>query len=165
MKQYFNFFHLILLIPVLVLYTNCDGYKSSDETLGSLGSCANSASLSLKLLKFDPETDCLDKDLISCDVRSFSPENSNQSNNEERCLNHPTYGEVCINLTIRNYNTTGASRDPAEYAPGAAYNYDEVNCHLQKFSHQDVAIFSSSEDNLENSLSALYERCTKGARQ
>ncbi len=165
MKRYFNFYHFIMIVPILLLYSNCDGYKSTDSTLSSLSNCANSASLSLKLLKFDASTDCNDLKLIHCERRVFSPNEDHGENTLESCLESSPYGAICLNITERTYNTTGASSDATEYEPGAAYNYSEVNCYLGRFSHNNKPIFRSSTENLQSSLLALHKQCEEGGSE
>lgn len=144
-----------------MLYTNCDGYKSSSETLRSLA-CTNSASHSLKLLLFDAESDCHNHELIQCDQRIFSPEVDTGTMESQSCIQHSELGEVCLNLTERSFNTAGASDDDSEYLAGGPYNYQEFNCYYKKFSHNQSPIFSSSEDSLEKSIDKLYTNCKAG---
>ncbi len=154
-----------MIIPTLVLYTNCDGYQSSSQQLGSLSSCTNSASLSLKLLNFDAQKDCENLDLIQCERRSFHPDVETTTTLREECVENVPQGSICLTLTERAYNTEGASENPADYQDGAAYNYEEVNCYLSHFSHNQKPIFQSSTPNLKQSLVALHKSCSAGGVQ
>ncbi len=165
MKRYFNFYHYLMIIPALVLYTNCDGYQSTSQDLNSLSSCTHSASLSLKLLNFDAELDCENVDLIKCERRSFHPNLQTDTTVREECVENAPQGSICLTLTERSYNTGGASDNPADYAPGAAYNFEEVNCYLSRFSHDQKPIFQSSTGNLKQSLIALHKSCLGGGAQ
>lgn len=166
MGRYFNFYHYFLIVPLLLLYGNCDGYKSTTGTnQSSLSNCTNSASLSLKLLKFNPQNDCDQLSLVQCEKRIFGPEQENGEQDLESCLQNSAYGDVCLNLVERSYNTNGASDLAEDYLVGAQYNYEEVNCYMDRFSHDQKPIFKSSEPTLVASLASLHEQCIQGGRQ
>lgn len=162
MKRYFNFYHYLMIIPALILYSNCDGYKSTEDSAGSLSSCTNTASLSLKLLKFDADADCNNTSLVQCDRRVFSPSQDNDQDQAEECLSDSPFGAVCIRLNEHFFNTSQASGETVDFEPGGSYNYQEYNCYMKRYSHNQKPIFQSSEPTLNGSLVALKEQCLQG---
>lgn len=151
------------MVPVLVLYGNCDGYQSTQESISSSSTCANNASLSLKLLDFNSARDCENLNLVHCDSRQFSPEVDNSAENQvEYCLEDSDFGETCLIVTEYRFNTRGASDLADDYKEGGAYNYQEFNCYMSRFSHKDKPVFSVSKPSLKESLLALKEQCLEG---
>ena len=165
MKTYFKAYHLLLLLPVLVLYGNCGSYEgSTGDTLGSQ-SCMNSAQHSRKLLNFDAETDCENAELISCDSRRFSPDTRNLEFEQDICDRSESFGDHCLTVKFRHYDTSSAEGAGEDFEPGGEYNYQEFNCYMKKYTHNDQAIFQSSAPTLRESLDQLYANCLKGAKK
>lgn len=156
-----TYWTFLLLLPALVLYTSCDGYRSNTIKISSQ-SCSNSAQLSLKLLKFDPNIDCDQTQKLVCEHRNFRPEIVDQVYQTEECLATSEFGELCLSVTNLDFNTESASDDPTQFEEGAAYNYEEYNCYYQGLSHNEKPIFSSTDSTLHGSLNRLYSACRQG---
>ena len=158
--------HFLLIIPaLLLLYTNCDSFKSSESSQASLNNCKPTASLALKAMAFDPQTDCNNTELIHCERRHFRPDVISGEQTGEDCLSDTPYGNLCVSVVDRNYNTSGAEGEPQEFEEGGSYNYSEVNCYMVRFSQSGIPIFQSSTDSLESSLIALHKQCEQGGER
>lgn len=160
-----NYLHWLLILPVLILYVNCDGYKPADSRDINSQTCHNSAKHSLKLQNFDASKDCSHWDDVVCEKRSFRPDLPTKISLADECLNTEVWGDICIEITYRDYDTSGASLDSSLYEPGASYNYQEYNCYFASFKHHGEAIFNSSHELLNESLNSLYKSCVEGDPQ
>ncbi len=158
----FRSFHWILIFPVLILYVNCDGYKSATSREISSQTCVNSAKHSLKLQNFEASADCFDLENIVCEKRSFRPNIPTATSKGEECLQSETWGDICVELTYLDFNTSEASSDPELYKSGASYNYQEYNCYIKNFKHHGKVIFHASHQHLSESLEDLYRSCLQG---
>ncbi len=165
MKRSFSFYHLFYLLPLFVLYSNCDGYKGAGSNSNSSQACVSGQKLALASLNFSPEKDCRQLQNIKCETRVFKPSMINGEAEVQVCDSSKIFGETCLPLKILHFDTSVADGDEADFAEGGVYNYQEFNCYFETLTSHEEAIFSSSSDSLAKSLDQLYAQCTEAGQK
>jgi hypothetical protein len=157
-----SIYHWLFLLPFIVLYNNCGGFKKIDtqKVLGS-STCQISAKVSLKLAQFSIN-ECDKLSDIVCEKRLFNPEVLSGDYLVKECISSSTLGEHCFDLMVRQYDTSQADGEPEEFALGGSYNYQEINCYNKKWTHNNVAIFTSSAQSSVAAVEQLYKKCIEG---
>jgi hypothetical protein len=149
------------LLCLLIPFQNCGKQmKAATYSEGSSSAQCKAVLKAEALASFDAGSfECGNFNHYACDRRIFSPNVDDLSHQLKECVSG---GQECVDVEVRQFSTAGlkSSEDPALFAPGEAYNREEIRCH-HRFFYEDVALFEGEGESLEEALAAAMKACDR----
>jgi hypothetical protein len=152
----------MILLPLIFLYNNCQGGFRSNPGTGTFANnsqCKLGPKTTLKLMNFQTSKHCTDLSSIICESRVFKPNINSGLDKSMLCAQSGPLGGHCLEVQVRNFNTSSAEGSKEDFEVGGAYNYEEFNCYYSSFKSEGQALINSTGASLEEALGELHSTC------